>query len=565
MHAAHGGKARASRLHQRREALVAALPHWPSAAWQAGGSGRYAMNGGHGSPMAYARRLGHCVSMPADHAASLPASTTQPDGRVPLRRVFPFILLPIFLAVVDGTIVAAALPAMAGAFGEVERVSWVVASYLVASTVAAPVYGRLGDAWGRKRLLLAALALLIAASALCAAANGILSLTVARALQGFGGGGLMVLSQAVLGENVPRRQLGRAQGLLAAVITVSSTFGPVAGGTLTQFFGWPSVFLVNLPLGALAMLLALRLPASPRSGGRARFDWLGLILFAGLVVPLLLALEQMQQLDAATLPRALGGIAVALICLVLLIRQERRAVQPLFPLHLLRRPAMWRANAMAACSGAMLVSEATILPLHLQAIEGASAGRIGLMMLPLTMTVGIGSMVTGRLISRTGRVAIFPSIGQPAAAMGLLLVAFGARQATELLGPWGLPAMLAVVAVFQGSAMPVAQITAQSLAPPAMLGAAAASVQLSRSVGSAAGVTLAIGLLFATLGKAGGVAAVFAEAVRHGPAVMAALPAASRVATEARIADGFTAAFLATATFAALNALLAWTLPLRRL
>ena len=427
------------------------------------------------------------------------------------------------------------------------------------------MYGRLGDAWGRKRLLLAALALLIAASALCAAATGIVSLTMARALQGFGGGGLMVLSQAMLGENVPRRQLGRAQGLLAAVITVSSTFGPVAGGALTQFFGWPSVFLVNLPLGALAMLLALRLPASPRSGSRARFDWLGLVLFAGLVVPLLLALEQMQQLDAATLPRALGGIIVALICLVLLVRQERRAVQPLFPLRLLRRPAMWRANAMAACSGAMLVSEATILPLHLQAIEGASAGRIGLMMLPLTMTVGVGSMVTGRLISRTGRVAIFPSFGQPLAAAGLLLVAFEAPQATELLGPWGLPAMLAAVAVFQGSAMPVAQITAQSLAPPAMLGAAAASVQLSRSIGSAAGVTLAVGLLFAILGQSGGVAAVFAEAVRHGPAVLAALPAASRAATEARIADGFTAAFLAIATFAALNAVLAWTLPLRRL
>jgi MFS family permease len=283
----------------------------------------------------------------------------------------------------------------------------------------------------------------------------------------------MVLSQALLGENVPRRQLGRAQGLLAAVITISSTFGPVAGGALTQLFGWPSVFLVNLPLGGLAMLLALRLPASTGSGGRTRFDWLGLLLFAGLVVPLLLALEQMQHLDAATLPGALGGFIVSVICLVLLVRQERRAPQPLFPLHLLRRPAMWRANAIAACSGALLVSEATILPIHLQAVEGASAGRIGLMMLPLTMTVGIGSMLTGRLISRTGRVAIFPSLGQPAAAAGLLLVALEAQHAGVLLGPWGLPAMLAVVAVFQGSAMPVAQTTAQSLATPAMLGAAA--------------------------------------------------------------------------------------------
>ncbi len=269
--------------------------------------------------------------MTADTSSDAPDLTLEPASPS-LWRIFPPILLPIFLAVVDGTIVAAALPAMAGAFGDVQRVSWVVSSYLVASTVAAPVYGRLGDAWGRRRLLLAALVLFVTASVLCACAGGILSLTAARVVQGFGGGGLMVLSQALLGENVPRRQLGRAQGVLAAVIVASSTFGPVAGGVLTQLSGWPAVFLVNLPLGLLAMLLALRLPLRPGTGGRGRFDWPGLALFAGLVVPLLLALEQVQHLDRATLPPALGGLGVSLLCLVLLLRQERRAAQPLFPL-----------------------------------------------------------------------------------------------------------------------------------------------------------------------------------------------------------------------------------------
>ena len=485
------------------------------------------------------------------------------SAALPLRRIFPPILLPIFLAVVDGTIVAAALPAMAGAFGEVERVSWVVAAYLVASTVAAPIYGRLGDALGRRRLLLVALGLFVAASTLCAFARGILSLTAARALQGFGGGGLMVLSQALLGENVPRRQLGRAQGILAAVIVVSATFGPVAGGTLTQLFGWPSIFLVNLPLGLLAVLLALRLPALAGSGGHGRFDWAGLALFAGLVVPLLLALEQLQHLDPVTIPGALGGLALSLTCLVLLLRQERRAAQPLFPLEMLGHPAMWRANALAAFSGALLVSEATILPLHLRALDGASAGRIGLLMLPLTATVGLGSLVTGRLITRTGRVAIFPAVGQAAAALGLILVAFGAAPADAAFGPWGLPAMLAVVAVFQGSAMPVAQITAQALAPPDKLGAASASIQLSRSIGSAIGVTISSGVLFTTLARNGGVAAAFAQAVRHGPAALAASPGAANPA--ASIASAFTAAFLAVAAFAAFNAAIAWSLPLRRL
>ncbi|MHB2208420.1 MFS transporter [Methylobacterium sp. CM6257] len=484
---------------------------------------------------------------------------------LPLRRVFPPILLPTFLAVVDGTIVTAALPTMAGAFGDVERVSWVVVSYLVASTVAAPVYGRLGDALGRRRLLLTALALFVAASALCASAEGILSLTGARVLQGFGGGGLMVLSQALLAENVPRHQLGRAQGVMAAVIVASSTFGPVAGGALTQAFGWRSVFLVNLPLGLLAMLLAMRLPGRGGSGDRGRFDWPGLLLFAGSVVPLLLALEELQRVEPTTLLRALGEIGLSLLCLVLLGRQERRARQPLFPLDLLRRPAMWRANAMAACSGALMVSEATILPIHLRAVDGASAGQIGLMMLPLTTTVGLGSLITGRLISRTGRVAIFPAAGQTAAALGLLVVAFGGGHAGAVLGPWGLPAMLALVAVFQGSAMPVAQITMQSQAPPAMLGAASASVQLSRSVGSAIGVTMAIGVLFVTLGRRGGIADAFTDAVRHGPAFLANLPEAQRAVAEADIANSFSAAFLAITAFAVVNAVLAWTLPLRRL
>ena len=491
-----------------------------------------------------------------------PAEPVSAGPALSLRRVFPPILLPIFLAVVDGTIVAAALPAMVGAFGEVEQVSWVVASYLVASTVAAPVYGRLGDAFGRRRLLLVALVLFVVASVLCASARSILALIAARALQGFGGGGLMVLSQALLGENVPRHQLGRAQGALAAVITASSSFGPVAGGFLTQSFGWQSVFLVNLPLGALAILLSLRLPARGGSGGRVRFDWAGLALFTGLIVPLLLALEQLQRLDAATLPVALAGVAVAVLCLFLLLRQERRAPQPLFPLKMLRHPAMWRANAMAACSGALFVSEATILPIHLQAVDGASPGQIGLLMLPLTATVGIGSIITGRLVSRTGLVAIFPAVGQVAAMLGLVLVAFGGDAVGALFGPWGLPSLLAAAAVFQGSAMPVAQITTQSLAPPSLLGAAAGSVQLSRSIGSAVGVTVAVGVLFAFVGGHGG---IFAEQVRHGPAVLASLTGPQRLAAAAHVSSGFAAAFLTIAAFAGLNAVFAWTLPFRRL
>ena len=163
-------------------------------------------------------------------------------------------MLPMFLAVLDQTIVATALPSIAAATGEVERASWVVVSYLIASTIAAPIYGRLGDAFGRRRLMFVALAVFIVASALCAASTSVVLLTLARLLQGLGGGGLMTLSQALVGEAFPPRERARYQGYLAAVAVCANTFGPVAGGYLTEHFGWQSVFLINVPVGLLGGL-----------------------------------------------------------------------------------------------------------------------------------------------------------------------------------------------------------------------------------------------------------------------------------------------------------------------
>jgi multidrug resistance protein len=170
-------------------------------------------------------------------------------------------MLPMFLAVVDQTIVATALPAIAAGTGAVERVSWIVVAYLIAATIAAPIYGRLGDAFGRRKLMFVALAVFIVASVLCAAAPTIEMLTFARVLQGLGGGGLMTLSQALIGESIPPRERARYQGYLAAIAVTANSFGPVAGGYLTEHFGWPSIFLVNVPIGIGAVALTWRLPA----------------------------------------------------------------------------------------------------------------------------------------------------------------------------------------------------------------------------------------------------------------------------------------------------------------
>lgn len=226
----------------------------------------------------------------SDIAIHEPAALSE---RALFRLVVPPIILPVFLAAADSTVVAIALPSIAADFGEVGNLSWVVVANLIAGTVAAPAYGRLGDQFGRRRIMIFALCLFMAASALCAIAPNFWFLIGARVLQGLGGGGLMVMSQALVGENVPPRRRGTYQGYLSANIVAGCTIGPVAGGLITQVFGWHAVFLCYLPLCLVAMYLVIRLPPGAQ-GRRGSFDALGMVLLTLFVVPLLLAVSQLQ-------------------------------------------------------------------------------------------------------------------------------------------------------------------------------------------------------------------------------------------------------------------------------
>jgi EmrB/QacA subfamily drug resistance transporter len=476
--------------------------------------------------------------------------------------VFPSILLPMFLASLDQTIVSTALPAIAGRLGDVERISWVVVSYLVATTIAAPVYGRLGDVLGRRRLLFVALGIFIVASFLCAISSSILMLTAFRVMQGLGGGGLMTLSQALVGEVVPPRERGRYQGYLASVYVCSSTFGPVAGGWLTQHFGWESIFVINLPLGAIALGMATRLPRRLLAGGRFQFDFIGVALFAGFIAPLLLGLEQAQRFDFSALPLALALFALAGLSFVLLLRQERRVKSPLLPIALLRQSAIWRTDGMAVCVGATLVSLITFLPIYLQVVRGTDPARTGFLLLPLTALIAVGSMFTGRMISKTGRTAILPSIGLPIVACSIAALAIFAPR----LSLAQLPFLFGLIALTNGTAMPVVQTTVQFLAGPKQLGAAAASVQFSRSIGAAIGTAVVGAVLFGTLAAHDlDTAHLFARLVETGPSALAGIAPARLAVVQAQIADAFRAAFLTIAGFTCIGAMLAWSIPVRRI
>jgi EmrB/QacA subfamily drug resistance transporter len=477
-------------------------------------------------------------------------------------RVFPSIMLPMFLAAVDQTIVATALPAIAASTGEIERASWVVVSYLIASTVAAPIYGRLGDQYGRRNLMLVALCIFIVASLLCALCTSIEALTAARVLQGLGGGGLMTSSQALIGEAIPPRERARYQGYLAAVGISANAFGPVAGGFMAVQLGWQSIFLINLPLGLLAAALTLRLPAHTRHAGPWKVDGWGIALFSLFVAPVILALERAQHLDVAALPEILVLVAVALLSLGLLIYRERRIASPLLPISLLSQPTIWRSDALAACHGAALVALITFLPIYLIVVRGISAAQVGLMMLPLMIGIGTGSMITGQLVSRSGRTAVFPSYGLILVTLNLILLALEASNITTSELIW----VLLWNGLCMGTVMGVVQVTVQTASGPRMLGEAAASVQFSRSIGAAFGTATVAMVLFALLSaKDKETAALFGNMVEQGPGVLAALTAARQAVVQAEIAQAFRSAFLVIAGFAGMGAVLALSIPLRRI
>ncbi len=479
------------------------------------------------------------------------------------RLVFPSVMLPMFMAVSDSTIVASAVPAMAASLGDVERVSWVVVAYLVAATIAAPVYGYLGDVFGRRRLMFLALTLFMGASVLCALAPSVLWLAAARVLQGFGGGGLMSLSQALIGEVVPPRQRGHYQSYLATVATVSSVFGPVAGGFLTEHLGWKSIFLINLPLGVVAFLLVFRIQHRP--GVRHEqwsFDTPGLLYFVSFIAPILIAMEQLRHFDPSTAPQVIALFAVAGLALFLLLRRERVAPAPLLPMALLAQPVIWRANGLAACHGASLTALVAFLPIYLRVAHGLSASQMGLMLLPISIGIGVGSIITGRLVTRTGQTMIFPSWGLMGATLGLLVFAlFGAAVTmTQLL------VVLTISSLFMGTVMAVVQVTVQTAAGRKALGTAAGSIQFSRTVGAAFGTALLGSILFATLAFTDPEAPViFARLVDSGAAALADLSPARRMAITDDIALAFRLAFLLIPLFTGVGVLLAWTNPSRRI
>ncbi|CAN5691220.1 hypothetical protein BH10ACT1_BH10ACT1_02400 [soil metagenome] len=423
--------------------------------------------------------------------------------------VFLGVQLAQTMGALDGTIVATALPTITDDLGGFSRITWVITTYALAGVASMPLYGKLGDLHGRRRMLLSAIGLFLVASLVCGAAQTLDQLLVARFLQGLGAGGLGTLSMAVLADVVPPRQLGRWMGYQGVGFAVSSVAGPLVGGLFVDHLSWRWAFFVNLPVGLVAAaILAVCLPAAGRRIEHA-LDWRGSLLLVAALSCLVLVATLGGETWAWTSPQ-LVGLALAVPVLTwLFVRQELAAAEPVLPLELLRDRVIRASIGVNVTSGILIWCGIFFVPLFVQEVRGATPTAAGFTLMPLMFGAAIGTLVAGRAVERTGRIRSWPIIGSVLMAAGVgLLATLGQGSPVVVVGLWAL-----VLGVGIGFVMQPSLLAAQNAAPVADLGTATSTVLVFRSLGSTVGIPIFGGILNAGLADRAKDAAAFADAV----------------------------------------------------
>src|SRR3954465_10685716 len=466
------------------------------------------------------------------------ASTIAPLDRRRVIVVFSGLLLAMLLAALDQTIVATALPTIVGELGGLERLSWVVTSYLLAQTVVTPLYGKLGDLYGRKGVLQTAVVLFLAGSALCGLSRTMMQLVAFRALQGLGGGGLMVTSQAVVGDIIPPRDRGRYQGIFGAVFGLASIAGPLLGGYFTTHLSWRWIFYVNLPLGVVALVvLAATLPARSERRSHA-VDYAGAALLAVVLSAVTLVSDLGGGIYPWLSPLILGLIATAVAALALFVWIERRAPEPVLPRRLFANPFFSITSIVGLIVGFAMFGSITYFPVFLQVVRGVSPTASGMQMLPMMGGMLVTSMLSGQLISRTGRYKLFPILGTGVMTASLFLLSRLSLGTSTLVTS----AYILLLGVGLGMVMQVLVIAVQNAVEYRDLGVATSGATLFRLIGGSLG-TAVPGAVFpsrltANLAKLGGPAAS-AAAGAHGMSMQSV--ASMSPALRAQYASAFTA------------------------
>ena len=477
------------------------------------------------------------------------------------------LMLGMLLAALDQTIVATALPTIVGDLGGASNLSWIVTSYLLASTASTPLWGKLGDMYGRKRVFQAAILIFLVGSALSGLSQSMGELIAFRAVQGIGGGGLLIGAQTIVGDVVAPADRGRYQGLFGAVFGVASVLGPLAGGLLVDNASWRWIFYINLPLGIVALLVTgAFLPTTQRRVAHV-IDYLG----AALVTAGTTSLVLMTSLGGTTYAWGSAQIVslgvAGVVLLALFVATERRADEPILPMRLFKNRVFGASSALGFVVGFAMFGTIVFLPLYLQIVKGVNPTVSGLWLLPMMIGVLLTSVASGQLISRTGRYKIFPIIGTAVMTIGLLLL--------SRLGPdtsW-LDASLYmfVFGAGLGSVMQVTVIAVQNAVDYENLGAATSGVTYFRQIGGSFG-TAVFGSIFANRLETNIAHYLGGTALPDGvssstlsPDTLSTLPPAAQSAFIDAYADSLQTVFLAAAPVAAVAFLIAWLLPEIRL
>ncbi|MFD9287297.1 MDR family MFS transporter [Streptomyces sp. NPDC060030] len=483
-----------------------------------------------------------------------------------IRVVVLALMITMLLAMLDNLIVGTAMPTIVGDLGGLEHLSWVVTAYTLATAASTPIWGKLGDLYGRKGIFLTSIVVFLIGSVLSGMAQDMGQLIGFRAVQGLGAGGLMVGVMAILGDLVPPRERGKYQGMMAGVMAVAMIGGPLVGGAITDHLGWRWSFYINLPLGVVALAMVtvvLHLPHKERS--KAKIDYLGAALLTVGITAIVLVTTWGGSEYAWSSAVIMELIALGVASLVGFVLVETRAAEPIMPLHIFRSRNFTLMSVVGFMAGFVMFGAVLFLPLYQQTVQGASATNSGLLLLPMLLSMMVVSLVAGRVTTSTGKYKIFPILGSILMVAGLFLLATMDTGTTRFTSG----VYMAVLGAGMGFLMQITMLVAQNSVELKDMGVASSATTLFRTLGSSFGVAI-MGALFTgrvqdeMAGHGGG--GVTEKSAQLDASSLAKLPDAVREAYEYAVASGTHIAFLvggSVAVVALVAALFVKEVPLR--
>ncbi|WP_424212044.1 MDR family MFS transporter [Streptomyces sp. BI20] len=488
-----------------------------------------------------------------------PAAEIAPAPRN-VRVVLLALMIAMLLAMLDNMIIGTAMPTIVGELGGLEHLSWVVTAYTLATAASTPIWGKIGDMYGRKGAFLTSIVIFLIGSATSGMAQDMGQLIGFRALQGLGAGGLMVGVMAIIGDLIPPRERGKYQGMMAGVMALAMIGGPLVGGTITDHLGWRWSFYINLPLGAVALAMVTAVLHLPKKRARGSIDYLGAGLLTVAITSTVLLTTWGGTEYAWGSAEILGLIAVGVVSTVAFIWSQTRAAEPIMPLHIFRSRNFTLMSVIGFLVGFAMFGGVLYLPLFQQSVQGASATNSGLLLLPMLLSMMVVSLIAGRITTSSGKYKVFPIVGGALMVVGLFLLAQMDTGTSRLTSG----VYMAILGAGLGFLMQITMLVAQNSVEMKDMGVASSSATLFRTLGGSFGVAL-MGSLFTSrvqdamterLGDAGGKAT--GAGAQLDAASLAKLPDAVREAYQHAVASGTHSAFLLGACVAVLGFLAAW-------